>query len=59
MSAEPLRAVDGGRAPRGWEALWAKDVWCQSELPHGDLASRYSGEVFIARVCSATRHRRR
>jgi integrase len=47
MSATPLRVVEGARAPRGWEALWAKDVWCQSELPHGDLASSYSGEAFI------------
>ena len=47
MSAEPLRVVEGGRAPRGWEALWAKDVWRQGELPHGDLASTYSGEVLI------------
>ena len=47
MSAEPLRVVDGGRAPRGWEALWRKDVWCQSELPHGDLVSSYRGEEFI------------
>ena len=44
MSAEPLRVLDGGRAPRGWEALWPRDVWFQSELPHGDLASRYRGE---------------
>ena len=41
MSPEPLRVVDGGRAPRGWEALWLRDVWFESELPHGDLASRY------------------
>ena len=27
MSAEPLRAIEGGGAPRGWERLWAKDVW--------------------------------
>lgn len=47
MSAEPLRVVEGGREPRGWEALWRKDVWCQSELPHGDLASTYRGEEFI------------
>jgi integrase len=47
MSAEPLRVLDGGGAPRGWEKLWAKDVWPQSELPHGDLACAYSGEVFI------------
>ena len=47
MSATPLRVVEGGRAPHGWEALCAKDVWRQGELPHGDLASSYSGEVFI------------
>jgi integrase len=47
MSAEPLRVLEGGCAPRGWEALWAKDVWRQSDLPHGDLASAYDGEVFI------------
>ena len=47
MSGEPLRVLEGARAPRGWEALWARDVWRQSELPHGDLASRYSGEVFL------------
>jgi integrase len=53
MSAEPLRVVDGGRAPRGWEALWARDVWFQSELPHGDLASRYRGEETLRfeRIC--------
>ena len=44
MSAESLRVVEGDRAPRGWEALWPRDVWFQSELPHGDLASRYRGE---------------
>jgi integrase len=44
MSAEPLRVVEGGRAPRGWEALWPRDVWFASELPHGDLGSRYRGE---------------
>jgi integrase/ferredoxin len=47
MGADPLRVVEGGRAPRGWEALWRKDVWCQSELPHGDLVSTYRGEEFI------------
>ncbi len=47
MSAEPLRVIDGGAAPRGWEALWQRDVWCQSELPHGDLVSTYRGEEFI------------
>jgi hypothetical protein len=47
VSAEPLRALEGGRALRGWEALWAKDVWSQSELPHGDLASTYRGEISV------------
>ncbi len=47
MSAEPLHLIEGGAAPRGWEALWAKDVWRQSELPHGDLSSSYRGEVLI------------
>ncbi len=47
MSAEALHVVQGGRAPRGWEVLWAKDVWRQSELPHGDLAASYRGEVLL------------
>ena len=47
MSAEPLRVLEGGGAPRGWEKLWARDVWGQTELPHGDLASMYRGEEFI------------
>ncbi|MGZ6638878.1 MAG: tyrosine-type recombinase/integrase [Solirubrobacteraceae bacterium] len=47
MSSEPLRVIEGGGAPRGWERLWAKDVWGQTELPHGDLASMYRGEEFI------------
>jgi integrase/ferredoxin len=47
MSTEPLRVIEGGGAPRGWEKLWAKDAWGQTELPHGDLASMYRGEEFI------------
>jgi site-specific recombinase XerD len=47
MGAEPLRVLQGGGSPRGWERLWAKDVWGQTELPHGDLASMYRGEEFI------------
>jgi hypothetical protein len=47
MGAEPLRVIEGGVAPRGWEALWRKDVWCQSELPQGDLVSTYRGEEFL------------
>jgi hypothetical protein len=44
VSFEPLRVIDGGRVPRGWEALWPRDVWFVSDLPHADLASRYRGE---------------
>jgi site-specific recombinase XerD len=44
VSAEPLRVIDGGVVPRGWEALWPRDVWFGSDLPHADLASRYRGE---------------
>ena len=47
MGAEPLRVLQGGGSPRGWEKLWAQDVWGQTELPHGDLASMYRGEEFI------------
>jgi integrase len=47
MSAEPLRVLQGGGSPRGWEKLWARDVWGQTELPHGDLVSMYRGEEFI------------
>jgi integrase len=39
MTAEALRVLEGGRAPRGWEELWARDQWHPRELPHGDLAS--------------------
>lgn len=48
MSSEPLRVIEGGRASDGWDALWVKDVWCQDELPHGDLASKYRGAVRIS-----------
>ncbi len=47
MSAEPLRVLQGGGSPRGWEKLWARDVWGQTELPRGDLVSMYRGEEFI------------
>jgi integrase len=39
MTAEALRVLEGGRAPRGWEEPWARDQWHPRELPHGDLAS--------------------
>jgi integrase len=46
MSAGPLRAVDGGRGPRGWEELWALDRWPASELPHADLQSSSDAILF-------------
>src|SRR5450755_2282184 len=39
MTATPLEAIDGGRAPEGWERLWAADRWPLRELPHSDLHS--------------------
>jgi len=39
MTATPLSAIDGGRAPEGWERLWASDRWRLRELPHSDLHS--------------------
>jgi hypothetical protein len=53
MSAELLRVIEGGGAPRGWQGLWPRDTWFQSELPHGDLASRYRGEETLrfGRIC--------
>jgi hypothetical protein len=55
MSPEPLHVVDGGRAPAGWEALWPRDVWFASELPHGDLAHRYRGGETLRfdRICQS------
>jgi integrase len=47
MSAEPLRVLDGGRAPRGWEELWRRDQWRGHELPHGDLASANAGRAIL------------
>ena len=47
MTTGALRVLDGGRAPRGWEALWAKDEWRQRDLPHGDLAIAYDREVVL------------
>jgi len=47
MGAEPLRLIEGGAPPRGWEKLWPRDVWFGSDLPHGDLAPSYRGEVLL------------
>lgn len=47
MSQPALQVLDGGRAPQGWEELWARDEWRQSELPHGDLAGDLGGETIL------------
>jgi site-specific recombinase XerD len=39
MTANALTRIDGGRAPGGWEQLWALDRWPLRELPHADLQS--------------------
>jgi site-specific recombinase XerD len=39
MTTNGLQAIDGGRAPGGWEQLWASDRWPLRELPHADLQS--------------------
>ena len=39
MTGTPLEAIDGGRAPEGWEQLWASDRWPLREMPHSDLHS--------------------
>ena len=43
MTGTPLQAIDGGRAPEGWERLWASDRWPLRELPHNDLHSNMRG----------------
>jgi hypothetical protein len=51
MSVRPLEAVDGGRAPGGWEALWARDRWPLWELPHGDLhGTARDGSILFAGI---------
>ncbi len=47
MTPAALQVLEGGRAPRGWEVLWAQDQWRQDELPHGDLASRHRGQAVL------------
>ncbi len=47
MSADALLVLEGGRVPRGWEELWARDQWRQRELPHGDLARGNDGETIL------------
>ncbi len=43
MTATPLEAIDGGRAPDGWARLWTSDRWPLRELPHSDLHSTGRG----------------
>ena len=35
MSEPALQLLDGGDAPRGWEALWDRTSGTERELPHG------------------------
>jgi hypothetical protein len=51
MTATPLEAIDGGRAPEGWERLWASDRWPLRELPHSDLHSTVrAGSVLFSGI---------
>ena len=48
MTARQLRAVDGGRAPEGWEELWVLDRWPLRALPHNDLHSSSTGAIVFS-----------
>jgi site-specific recombinase XerD len=51
MTGTPLEAIDGGRAPDGWERLWATDRWPLRELPHSDLHSNMrAGSILFAGI---------
>jgi site-specific recombinase XerD len=51
MTGTPLEAIDGGRAPEGWERLWAADRWPLRELPHNDLHSNMrAGSILFAGI---------
>jgi site-specific recombinase XerD len=45
VSTGPLSVVAGGRARRGWQALWELDAWPFEELPNADLHSEQHGAV--------------
>jgi integrase len=47
MTSNPLRVLDGGGVPYGWEELWARDHWRQHELPHGDLQNESGREAVV------------
>ena len=47
----PLEVIDGGRAPDGWERLWASDRWPLREMPHSDLHSSVrAGSILFAGI---------
>ena len=51
MNTTPLEAIDGGRAPDGWERLWASDRWPLRELPHADLQNTgRDGAILFDRI---------
>src|SRR5947209_8527870 len=51
MTGTPLEAIDGGRAPEGWERLWASDRWPLREMPHSDLHSSVrAGSILFAGI---------
>lgn len=51
MTGTPLEAIDGGRAPDGWERLWASDRWPLRELPHSDLhGSARAGSILFSGI---------
>ena len=51
MTANALTAISGGRAPGGWEELWASDRWALRELPHADLQSTdRDGAILFDRI---------
>jgi integrase len=51
MTVTSLSAIDGGRAPEGWERLWVSDRWPLREMPHSDLHSRVrAGSILFAGI---------
>src|SRR5438270_6382398 len=51
MTASGLTAIDGERAPDGWERLWASDRWPLRELPHADLqGAGREGAILFDRI---------
>ena len=51
MTATPLEAIAGGRAPEGWERFWGSDRWPLREMPHSDLHSTVrAGSILFAGI---------